>query len=87
MVDERGGPMAANDPAGMVTPEPRPITLTISIRVEALVWPDPDGGYSAEVPALPGCITEGETLEEIETNLVEAAEGWLGAKAAMGPRS
>src|SRR5437764_207425 len=37
------------------------------------------GGDSAEVPALPGCYTQGETLEEVRANLREAAEGWLAA--------
>lgn len=30
-----------------------------------ILYPDPDeGGYSVTVPALPGCVTQGETLEE-----------------------
>jgi predicted RNase H-like HicB family nuclease len=29
------------------------------------------------MPALPGCVTEGETIEEVQANIVEAAEGWL----------
>ena len=29
------------------------------------------------VPALPGCITEGDTLEELESNIKDAIEGWL----------
>ena len=36
-----------------------------------------EGGYWAEVPALPGCITEGDTMEELENNLKDAIEGWL----------
>lgn len=71
-------------PAPEAEPASRPIALTFAVRVEALVWPDPDGGYSAEVPALPGCVTEGETLDEVRANLIEAAEGWLVAKAARG---
>jgi len=43
-----------------------------------VVTPEPEaGGFSAEVPALPGCFTQGETLEEVRANLREAAEGWL----------
>src|SRR5438093_499131 len=49
-------------------------------NLPAWVFPDPDaGGYSAEIPALPGCYTQGETLEEVRANLREAAEGWLAA--------
>ena len=36
-----------------------------------------EGGYWAEVPALPGCITEGDTMEEVMANLKDAIEGWL----------
>jgi len=36
-----------------------------------------EGGYVASVPALPGCHTQGETLEEAERNIKEAAELYL----------
>lgn len=36
-----------------------------------------EGGYWAEVVNMPGCITEGDTLEELEINLQEAIEGCL----------
>jgi predicted RNase H-like HicB family nuclease len=56
----------------------RPITLQLTVTITALVHPEPQvGGYSAEVPALPGCYTQGETLEEVRDNLREAVEGWL----------
>ena len=55
-----------------------PIAVQIPVTLTALVYPEPEaGGYSAEVPALPGCYTQGETLEEVRANLREAAEGWL----------
>ena len=38
---------------------------------------DPAGGYTAEVPALPGCISEGNTLDEAERNIAEAIELYL----------
>ena len=34
-------------------------------------------GYWAEIPAMPGCVSEGDTLEEMKANIREAAEGWL----------
>jgi predicted RNase H-like HicB family nuclease len=59
---------------------PRPITLQLTVTLTALVHPESEaGGYSAEVPALPGCYTQGESLDEVRANLREAAEGWLGA--------
>jgi len=36
-----------------------------------------EGGYWAEVPAIPGCATQGETMEELGFNLREAIEGCL----------
>ena len=37
-----------------------------------------EGGYWAEVPAIHGCATQGETLEELLKNLYEAVAGCLG---------
>jgi len=39
------------------------------------------GGYWAEVPVLPGCMTQGETYGEIMQNIHEAIEGWLSIEA------
>ena len=36
-----------------------------------------DTGYWAEVPALKGCFTQGDTIEEIKTNIKEAILAWL----------
>ena len=47
------------------------------MKIKAIVHQAEEGGYWAEVPALPGCITEGDTLEELESNLKDAIEGWL----------
>jgi len=38
---------------------------------------DPEGGFVASVPALPGCYSQGETLEEAEINVTEAIELYL----------
>jgi predicted RNase H-like HicB family nuclease len=46
------------------------------MKFKAIVHPE-EGGFWAEVPALPGCFTQAETLEEIKTNLKEAIEGIL----------
>lgn len=35
------------------------------------------GGYTAFVPALPGCVSEGDTFEEVQANIREAAELYL----------
>jgi predicted RNase H-like HicB family nuclease len=43
-----------------------------------------EGGYVASVPALPGCHTQGETLEEAERNIIEAIALYLESLAARG---
>jgi predicted RNase H-like HicB family nuclease len=55
----------------------QPITIDVRVRLQAIAVPEPEGGYSVVVPALPGCVTEGDTIEEVQANVVEAAEGWL----------
>ena len=47
------------------------------MKLKILVHPAEEGGFWAEAPALPGCVSEGETLEETLANIREAAEGWL----------
>ncbi len=47
------------------------------MKLTVIVHAAEEGGYWAEVPALKGCYTQGETLEEIEANAREAIEGWL----------
>ena len=39
--------------------------------------PSEDGGYTALVPALPGCISEGDSIEEAMANIREAIELYL----------
>jgi predicted RNase H-like HicB family nuclease len=47
------------------------------MRIKAIIHSAEEGGYWAEVPALPGCLTEGETMEEVVANLQDAILGWL----------
>ena len=44
---------------------------------KAIVHDAEEGGYWAEVPALPGCFTQGETREELLHNLREAIRGCI----------
>ena len=44
-----------------------------------LLRPAAEGGFWAEVPALPGCLAQGETVEETLANVQEAAEAHLQA--------
>ena len=47
------------------------------MKIKAIVYPAKEGGYWAEVPALPDCFTDGETMEEVVANLHDAIQGWL----------
>ncbi len=49
------------------------------MKVKVIIHCEEDGRYSVAVPALPGCYSCGDTLEEARVNIREAAEGWLGA--------
>ncbi|MGB3655792.1 MAG: type II toxin-antitoxin system HicB family antitoxin [Rivularia sp. (in: cyanobacteria)] len=49
----------------------------LKLQYPVTVYPDTDGGYVAEIKDLPGCLTQGETLEETMTNINEARELWL----------
>ena len=55
------------------------------MKLKVLLHPAEEGGYWAEIPALPGCVSEGETYEETLANIHEAAEGWLAVAAERFP--
>ncbi len=55
------------------------ITIPLAVTVTVVAVRDPNGGYSIAVPALPGCLSEADSPEEIAKNVREAAEGWLAA--------
>jgi len=48
-------------------------------QIKVVIHEAEEGGYWAEVPAMPGCATQGETLEELLLKLYEAIEGCLKA--------
>ena len=54
------------------------------MKLKVIVHPAEEGGFWAEVPALPGCISEGETLAETLANIQEAAAGWLEVAGEQG---
>lgn len=47
------------------------------MKIKAIIHEAEEGGFGAEVPALPGCLTQGETMEELTENLKDAIELWL----------
>lgn len=50
------------------------------MNIKIVVHEAEEGGYWAEVPALPGCASQGETMDELLANMREAIEGWLEAE-------
>ena len=47
------------------------------MKLKVIVHTAEEGGFWAEVPALPGCVTQAETMEDLITNIHEAVEGCL----------
>jgi predicted RNase H-like HicB family nuclease len=47
------------------------------MKLRAIIHQADEGGYWAEVPAIPGCLTEGDTMEELLANIQDAAEACL----------
>ncbi|OWY25129.1 type II toxin-antitoxin system HicB family antitoxin [Sphingobacteriales bacterium UPWRP_1] len=47
------------------------------MKIKVIIHNAPEGGFWAEVPAIPGCATQGETFEDLLQNLYEAVEGCL----------
>ena len=49
-----------------------------------VIHQEPEGGFWAEVPALPGCYSQGETIDELKANVREASEGVLEVLGTQG---
>ena len=54
------------------------------MKYRVLIETDEDGMYVAEVPSLPGCISQGKTRNEALTNVKEAIAGYLKSLNAHG---
>jgi len=52
------------------------------MKIKVVVHEAEEGGYWAEVPAIPGCATQGETMEELMANVHEAVEACLSVDVA-----
>jgi len=47
------------------------------MKLKVIIHTAQEGGYWAEVPAIPGCMTQGETMQELIENLYDAVQGCL----------
>jgi predicted RNase H-like HicB family nuclease len=50
------------------------------MKIQVIVHPAEEGGFWAEVPAIAGCASQGETMDELLHNVREAIEGCLSAR-------
>ena len=55
------------------------------MRLKVVVHRAEEGGYWAEVPAIRGCVSQGESMDELLTNVREAIEGCLSVDVADIP--
>ena len=56
------------------------------MTLKVLIRPEAEGGYSARVPAMPGCHSQGESREEVLANIREAANLWIEVQAERAVR-
>jgi antitoxin HicB len=49
----------------------------LSLEYPISIYPEEEGGYTALIPDLQGCLTQGETLEEVIINIEEARKLWI----------
>lgn len=54
------------------------------LRYTVILEREPDGGYHVSCPALPGCHSEGDTLEQSLENMKEAVEVYVESLVAHG---
>ena len=57
------------------------------MNLRVVVHEAEEGGYWAEVPAVPGCVTQAESLDELRKNIHEAIEGCLSVEVRDIPIS
>lgn len=53
------------------------------MKIQVVIHEAEEGGYWAEVPSIPGCATQGDSFEELLSNLYEAVEGCLSMEVAV----
>lgn len=66
--------------------EPESLDFYLSLKYPITLYPDPDPevGYVVEIKDLPGCMTQGVTIDEAMSNIEEARELWIEAVYEKG---
>jgi len=54
------------------------------MKLTVAIYPDEDGVYIAECPAVPGCVSQGASQAEAEANIEDAIRESLAARAELG---
>jgi predicted RNase H-like HicB family nuclease len=54
------------------------------MKLSVRIYQDEDGVYIAECPSIPGCVSQGRTAAEAETNIVDAIRECLAVRAEQG---
>ncbi len=57
--------------------------IGVKMEFKIVVHKEPEGGYWAEVPAIVGCASQGDTMQELLANIREAIQGCLDADAEI----
>lgn len=57
--------------------ERKPLEYYLNLKYPITFYPEKEGGYTAIIKDLPGCMTQGETLSETIKNIEEARELWI----------
>ncbi len=55
----------------------RPLEYYLSLKYPVTLYPSPEGGYAVEIEDLPGCISQGETVQEALEMIEESRRLWL----------
>lgn len=63
---------------------PRVVQECPGLKLSIYLYPDEDGVWIAECPAIPGCVSQGHTRAEALENIQSAAEGCLLVRAESG---
>jgi len=59
--------------------EIKPVEYYLELNYPVTLYQAEEGGYVAEIEDLPGCLTEGETLEEVSQRIEDARKAWIQA--------
>jgi predicted RNase H-like HicB family nuclease len=58
----------------------------LNLKYPISIIPEEEGGFTALIPDLPGCITQSETMEEVVANIEEARQLWIETVYLSGRR-